>query len=118
MSLTTAAAARKILSTPKLRAVVEVLRPTARLIPWRILAGSMLGAVILVSFLTRRVQSIAQPIGALRAAAVVLAMGASFVLDDPAEGSIDHLPVARLVRRALRMSPAAPALAVAWFLVL
>jgi hypothetical protein len=114
----TAARGRRVSAIPKLRIVVELLRPTARLIPWRILAGSMFGAVVLVSFLTRQVQSIAQPIGALRSAAVVLAMGASFVLDDPAEGSIDHLPVSRLVRRTVRTALALPALALGWFLAL
>ncbi len=117
MSLT-AIAARRVSTTAKLRIVLELLRPTARLIPWRILASSMLVAVVLASFLTRHVQSVAQSVGALRAAAASIAMGASFLLDDPAERSIDHVPVSRLVRRTIRMALAAPALALGWFLVI
>jgi len=100
----------------RLKTVVELLHPTARLIPWRILVGSTIGAVVLVSFLTRRVPSTAQSIGALRSGVIVIAMGASFLLDDPAERSTDHLPVSRLVRRACTLLMAAPVLAIGWFL--
>src|SRR5439155_3654622 len=50
----------------------------------------------------------------LRIDAVILAVAIGFVIDDPAEESLAHVPTSLLVRRALRIALTSPLLAVAW----
>lgn len=101
----------------------QLVHPVARSINWLPLAGSSIAAAVLVHLQTRdgclsaggeqcvfpeaRIQ-------ALRMAAVLIALGAAFVLDDRSEETTLHLPVGRLLRRSLRVGLAVPLVALAW----
>jgi hypothetical protein len=55
---------------------------------------------------------------ALRIASIFLALGASFILDDPTEETTGHLPTPRWLRRAVRVGLVAPPVALTWALLI
>ena len=95
-----------------------VARPLARTVPWPALAVSMLGAVLLVWHFRTGVNTSESEVAlALRLAAVTLAVGLSFVLDDPTEDLTAPSPVSLGARRSVRIAMTmAPAVA-AWTLL-
>jgi hypothetical protein len=54
---------------------------------------------------------------ALRIGGLLLAIGAAFLFDDPTEETTLHLPVARWLRRGVRICLVAPPMAVFWTLL-
>src|SRR5262249_39928748 len=92
-----------------------------RAIRWQPLLGAA-GAAALLVFLTTRtrlefgkpVPDVGERILWLRMGAILLAMGAAFLLDDPSEETTRHVPTTMLSRRLLRASLALPVLAAAW----
>jgi hypothetical protein len=76
-------------------------------------------AVAVVFWLTRSncfqpCVSVEDRILALRIGVLLLAIGAAFVLDDPTDDTLAHLPTKRWVRRTLRAVLALPGVALAW----
>ncbi len=55
---------------------------------------------------------------ALRIAAILIALGAAFVLDDPTEETTGHFPAPRWLRRAVRVGLVAPVVALTWALLI
>ncbi|MFF5473233.1 ABC transporter [Streptomyces achromogenes] len=104
-----------------MRGVIRALAvPVWRTLPWRTLGAA--GAVgLLIPGLPRL--SGAEPTDwvtllLLRAAALVLALGLAFVLDDPARLGTTPVPTGRAVRTALRVALVAPLAALWWTAVL
>jgi hypothetical protein len=103
--------------------VSELVRPTARSMRWLPVVGSgLVGAVIVFLQMKRSCTlegggscvDVGTRISMVRMAAVLLAVGAGFVLDDPTEDSTGHLPVSLLIRRAVRIGLVLPLLAAFW----
>ncbi|XVQ11649.1 hypothetical protein ACQP1W_03435 [Spirillospora sp. CA-255316] len=93
-----------------------LLRPMARSIPWTAPAagaglGLMLVAVPLVLSLDLEAGTV---LYLLRMAALAVALGMAFVLDDPARHTTDVVPVQRPVRQSLRLALLLPPTAVWW----
>ncbi|GIF00546.1 ABC transporter [Paractinoplanes rishiriensis] len=99
-----------------LRTVIPLLGPTARAMRWRpFLAAVALGlAVTAVPAATSVLLSNENLVNLLRIAAVCGALGATFLLDDPAAGSIATVPAGRLLRYAVRLVIALAAVAAWW----
>ncbi|MFD0393910.1 ABC transporter [Streptomyces nogalater] len=104
-----------------MRGVIPALAvPVWRALPWRTLGAA--GAVgLLIPGLPRL--SGAEPaewvtLLLLRAAALVLALGLAFLLDDPARHGTTPVPTGRAVRTALRVALVAPFAAAWWTAVL
>lgn len=97
-----------------------LLAPSARAAPWgAFLAAAGLGlAIVAVPAATTVTLSDEDLVGLLRAAAVCGALGAGFLLDDPAARSIATVPTPRPIRYAARAGVILPALAVWWAAVL
>jgi hypothetical protein len=99
-----------------------LLRPLIRSMTWGPLAGSAVVGLVIAYIRTRDPCALSGApcvflgtrIQALRISAVLLAMGAAFVLDDPAQVTTLAAPTPLLLRRALRVAIVVPALAVAW----
>jgi len=99
--------------------------PTARAIRWQPLLGGAGAAAALVLLTTRTrivdgspVPDAGERVLWLRLGAIMLAMGAAFLLDDPTEETTRHVPTTTVSRRLLRVALALPVLAVAWALLL
>lgn len=97
----------------RLRQAVDLLRPTARAISWHPPLWAAALALLYV-VLEARSGYIDYRITVLRVGALLLCMGAAFVLDDVTEDTIGHVPTPLLMRRALRISLLLPVLATAW----
>lgn len=99
----------------------ELVRPVARTIRWAPLAAAIGVAFVQVFVQTRDIcPSPAPCVGpearvlALRIAAIFLALGAAFVLDDPTEETTGHFPTPRWLRRAVRVGLVAPVVVLTW----
>ncbi|WP_405727463.1 hypothetical protein OG607_24750 [Streptomyces sp. NBC_01537] len=102
------------------RTLYPLLRSTAHATTWRPMAvGAALGpAVLLVpEALTARLTTTHLTTLA-RIAAICVALGAAFLLDDPATRSILTVPTPRLARNLVRVALAVPAVALWWTLTL
>lgn len=86
--------------------------PTVRLASWRALPAAGALAVAMVYFFS------APTVIELRLAAIMLCLGAAFVLDDPAAQTLAASPTSLLVRRLLRTTLLLALLAVLWMIVL
>ncbi len=109
----------------RLEQIGELLRPTARAIRWPPLLGAIVVAFIQVFVQTRDVCPPTNPclgpegrVLALRIAAIFLALGTAFVLDDPTEETTGHLPTPRWMRRAVRVALVAPVVGLTWALLI
>jgi hypothetical protein len=109
----------------RLEQIGELVRPTARIIRWSPLLGAIGVAFIQVFVQTRDVCPPTTPcvgpearVLALRIAALFIALGAAFVLDDPTEETTGHLPTPRWLRRAVRVGLVAPVVALTWALLI
>ncbi|MGW4022045.1 ABC transporter [Streptomyces sp. NPDC005009] len=95
---------------------VALLRPTVRTMPWRAIgAAGALG--LLLAAVPRLMGDQATgrlALDVLRASAVAFALGAAFVLDDPARHTTAAVPTRRAVRHGLRVLLVAPVAAVWW----
>lgn len=93
-----------------------LLRPTVRTMPWRAIgaAGSLGLLLAAAPRLTGDDADARLALNALRAAAVAFALGAAFVLDDPARHTTAAVPTRRAVRHGLRVLLVAPVAAVWW----
>jgi hypothetical protein len=102
------------------RTLYPLLRPTAHAIKWRpVVAGAALGMTILLvpGALTDRLTE-SQLTTLARLAAICVALGAAFLLDDPATRSTPTVPTPRLARNLVRAALAGPAVALWWALTL
>jgi hypothetical protein len=102
------------------RSLYPLLRSTAHAITWRpVAAGAVLGLVILLvpEALTARLTG-AHLTTLARIAAICVALGAAFLLDDPAARSTPTVPTPRLARNLVRITLAVPAVALWWTLTL
>jgi hypothetical protein len=98
------------------RPLPALVPPTARAMVWGPLAaGAGLGLVVLIvpEVLATRM-SAADLTTLLRIAAACLAVGAAFLLNDPAARSIQTAPTPRLLRHAVRAGLALPAVGAGW----
>ncbi len=98
------------------RILYPLLRPTVHAIRWLPLAaGAALGlAIVLVPEALTDKLAVAHLVYLLRIAAACLALGAAFLLDDPATRSTPAVPTPRLARNLVRVAVAVPAIAVWW----
>ncbi|MFE7983038.1 ABC transporter [Streptomyces cellulosae] len=96
--------------------LLQLVRPVARTVPWWALAaGGGLG--LLAAAVPRLSGGEVTPwagVTALRAAALCFALGAAFLLDDPARRSTAAVPVRRVLRHALRYALVLPPAAAWW----
>jgi hypothetical protein len=102
------------------RTLYPMLRSTAHAITWRpTAAGACLGLAILLvpEALTTRLTG-TQLTMLARLAAICVALGAAFLLDDPATRSTPTVPTSRLARNLVRVALAGPAVALWWALAL
>ena len=98
------------------RVLRPLLRATARAVNWLPLAlGASLGlAVVLVPEALTTKLTDAHLVELIRVAAACTALGAAFLLDDPATRSTPTVPTSRLARNLVRAAVAAPAIALWW----
>jgi fluoroquinolone transport system permease protein len=102
---------------PRLRAKQASLlvRPTARTIRWAALLGGAAGAQLVLwaakSELSKGGEASLLP---LRVAAVVLCLGAAFILDDDAGATVEPAVASLIVRRGLRLALTVPFVWAAW----
>ncbi|MFD3380832.1 MULTISPECIES: ABC transporter [unclassified Streptomyces] len=93
-----------------------LLTPVLRTLPWRALAAG--GATgLLLAAVPRLLSGDPDPwtgLLALRGAALALALGLAFLLDDPARHITSAVPVRRPLRVGLRVALAAPWAALCW----
>jgi hypothetical protein len=95
---------------------LQLVRPTAKAMPWRPVIWAAVLAIVYVwkeapgAYIDYRVL-------VLRVAALLVCMGAAFILDDATEDTISHLPSPLLLRRALRVALLLPLVAATWFLL-
>ncbi|GAA2260513.1 ABC transporter [Streptomyces atrovirens] len=93
-----------------------LVRPVARTVPWRTIAvGGGLGLLLAAG--PRMWGDGATDwlaLTALRASAVAFALGAAFLLDDPARHTTAVVPTRRAVRHGLRLALVAPVAALWW----
>ncbi|MFC6080492.1 pectin acetylesterase-family hydrolase [Sphaerisporangium aureirubrum] len=102
------------------RALYPLLRSTAHAVTWRpMVAGAALGPVILLipGALTERLTGTHLTTLA-RVAAICVALGTAFLLDDPATRSTPAVPTPRLARNLIRVTLAVPVVALWWTLTL
>jgi fluoroquinolone transport system permease protein len=97
----------------------ELIRPTVRTIRWGALAGSALPATFVVwHFHNQPEPSAPSTAFGLRVAAVTIALGLAFVLDDSTEETTASAPISVLTRRALRIGLTLPPALLFWTLLL
>jgi fluoroquinolone transport system permease protein len=93
-----------------------LLTPVLRTLPWRALAAGA-AAGLLLAGIPRMLSGAPDPwlgLIALRGAALALALGLAFLLDDPARHITSAVPVRRPLRVGLRVALAAPGAALCW----
>jgi len=93
-----------------LRQAALLARPTLRSASWAPLAAGGALALVLLALTDRGVTQ-------LRLAAIVLCVGAAFVLDDAAAATVASAPTPLLVRRAVRVALAVAPLGALWALL-
>ena len=104
------------LMSTRAKQTLQLVRPTAKAMPWRPVIWAAVLAIVYVwkeapgAYIDYRVL-------VLRVAALLVCMGAAFVLDDATEDTISHLPSPLLLRRALRVALLLPLVAATWFLL-
>ena len=102
------------------RTLVPLLRSTAHAITWRpLVVGAVLGpAILLVPEALTAKLTVTHLTTLARIAAICVALGAAFLLDDPATRSTPAVPTPRLARNLVRVTLAGPAVALWWTLTL
>ncbi|MGW3940088.1 ABC transporter [Streptomyces phaeochromogenes] len=93
-----------------------LLTPLLRTLPWRALAAGGATALLLAG-IPRMLSGAPDPwlgLISLRGAALALALGLAFLLDDPARHITSAVPVRRPLRVGLRVALAAPWAALCW----
>lgn len=93
-----------------------LLRPTVRTMPWRAIGAAGAPGLLLAAAprLTGGQATARLALDVLRASAAALALGAAFVLDDPARHTTAAVPTRRAVRHGLRVLLVVPVAAVWW----
>ncbi|GII27207.1 pectin acetylesterase-family hydrolase [Planotetraspora mira] len=102
------------------RTLYPLMRSTAHAITWRpMVLGAALGSAVLLvpEVLTERLTATHLTTLA-RIAAICVALGAAFLLDDPATRSTPTVPTPRVARNLVRVTLAVPAVALWWTLTL
>lgn len=109
-----------------IRTVPELVRPIARSIRWSPLFITEASAAIIVYLQTRDACTLegtggsciglGARISIVRIAAVLIAIGVGFILDDPTEETTAHQPVSLTVRRLTRIAVATPLVLTFWWL--
>ncbi|MFD6904797.1 ABC transporter [Streptomyces sp. NPDC060077] len=96
--------------------VSELLWPVVRTMPWRMIAAAAVLGLLLAAYpgLTDDEPNGWSALIALRAAAVAFALGAAFLLDDPARHTTAAVPTRRALRHGLRLALLAPVAALWW----
>ena len=98
--------------------VRELIRPMMRTIRWAGLACAALPAIYVVWNFEHQPQGNVDSVAiGLRMAGVFLALGISFVLDDPTEDTTGYTPITVLMRRALRIALTFPPAFALWMLL-
>ena len=97
----------------RVRQITLLLRPTARAMGWSPPLWAAILAILYVlweapnSFIDYRIL-------VLRLGGLLICMGAAFVLDDPTEETIGHVPTPLMLRRSMRIALLLPLVATAW----
>ncbi len=94
-----------------LRPALALVPPTTRAVRWWPLAVTAVAAVAVAARLSEWPYV---RVGELRIGAILLALGAAFLLDDPSAETTGHMPVPLLARRVVRLAVALPLIACAW----
>lgn len=96
----------------------ELWVPLARSTRWAPLAASAVVAWVVVHLMAKDPYAVTgERITAARVGALVIALGAAFVLDDPTQSTTAHLPTSLLLRRVGRIALSLPVVALAWLAV-
>lgn len=97
------------------RQTLAILKPTCRAISWLPLGiGTLLALTYVV--LEAPGAHIDYKIQVMRLAALLMCVGAAFVLDDGSEETIAHAPFPLIARRAVRLAVVVPVVALSWWL--
>lgn len=97
-----------------------LVRPVMRTMPWRAI-GVAGGLGLLFAAAPRLLGEDATgrlALNALRMSALAFALGAAFLLDDPARHTTAAVPTRRVVRHTLRLAPVVPVAALGWTVAL
>ena len=102
-------------TSDRLRQALLLLRPTARSMRWAAVVGAAAGA-LLVAWRSSQTLSVGGPpsLAPIRMAAVLLCLGASFMLDDEAGVTVEPAVASLAVRRGLRLALGLLAIGAAW----
>ncbi|MFF0111492.1 ABC transporter [Streptomyces prasinus] len=93
-----------------------LVRPVVRTLPWRAI-GVAGGLGLLFAAAPRLMEEDVSgrlALNALRMSALAFALGAAFLLDDPARHTTAVVPTRRAVRHTLRLAPVVPVTALWW----
>jgi fluoroquinolone transport system permease protein len=104
------------LMVTRVRQTLQLVRPTAKAMSWRPVIWA---AVLAIAYVWKEAPGayIDYRVLVLRVVALLVCMGAAFVLDDATEDTISHVPSPLLLRRALRVALLLPLVAATWFLL-
>jgi fluoroquinolone transport system permease protein len=97
------------------RQTLILVQPTIRTIRWAALLGGVAGAhLVLWAAKAELTKGGSVPLVPLRVAAVLLCLGAAFVLDDEAGATVEPAVASLILRRGLRLGLTFPVVGVAW----
>jgi hypothetical protein len=102
-------------SSVRFRQALLLARPTARTIRWVALLGGVFAAQLAVWTAKGHLsEGEGIPLLPLRLAAVLLCLGAAFILDDDAGATVEPAVASLLLRRGLRLMLTLPVVGTAW----
>ena len=95
------------------RQVIDLVWPTARAMSWH---PPLWACVLALAYVAKEAPGayVDYRILVLRVAALLICMGAAFVLDDATEETLGHVPTPLLLRRGLRIALLLPLVGIAW----
>ena len=98
----------------RLRQLPPLLRPLIGAVRWQPSMGAAAVAVLIVAWQADALHDQSEALRALRGVTVVLALGAAFLLDDPAAGTLEASPTSLAWRRAARLTAAVLLVGAPW----
>lgn len=100
----------------RMRQAFQLLQPTARAMSWH---PPLWAGALGLAYVAKEAPGayIGHRILVLRVAVLLLCMGTAFVLDDPTEETIGHVPTPLVMRRTLRVVLVLPLVSTMWFVM-
>jgi len=99
----------------RIRQIMQMALPTARTIRWTVLLGGIAAAEAVLWFARHQLSAgDTIPLMPIRVAAVLLCLGAGFVIDDEAGITVEPAVIGLSLRRGLRLAMTVPVVGLGW----